>query len=168
MTGDPDFNSETLITLINNLLAVQNTLLANPPAITVADIRTVRRLHQFLLAFLAEQFSSSNVASLKKQQRDLAFSVKQTIEKRIQESIEPFFGHLEMILDDEYRVTLAGHVKHIVGSLDNYKKNPTHFDDLIARQCRELGLKSIPEQNLAVIADLEKPETVLSAEVKAK
>jgi hypothetical protein len=94
--------------------------------------------------------------------------VKQTIEKRLRENIEPFFDHLEMILDDEYRVTLAGHVKPIVESLDNYKRNPSLYDDLIARKCRELGLKSIPEQNLAVIADLEKPEAVLSAEVKAK
>jgi hypothetical protein len=168
MSGDPEFNSTTLVTLINNLLAVQNTLLVNPDGISVSDIRTVRRLHQFLLGFLEEQFSNSNIASLKKQQRDLAFSVKQNIEKRVRENIEPYFSHLEMILDDEYRVTLSGHVQHIIGSLNNYKKNPSHYDELIARKSRELGLKSNPEENLAVIADLEKPESVLSAEVRAK
>ena len=168
LSGDPEFNSSTLVGLINNVLAVQNSLLANPDAVTVPDIRSVRRLHQFLLAFLEEQFSNSNIGSLKKQQRDLAFSVKQTIEKRIRENIEPFFGRLEMILDDEYRVTLSGHVQYIIGSFNNYKKNPSHYDDLIARKCRELGLKSNPEENLAVIADLEKPETVLAAEIRAK
>ena len=168
ISGDPEFNSSTLVTLINNLLAVQNTLLANTDGITVPDIRTVRRLHQFLLTFMEEQFTNSNVASLKKQQRDLAFSVKQSIEKRISENIDPFFSRLEMILDDEYRVTLSSHVPYIVGSLNNYKKNPSHYDDLIARKCRELGLKSNPEENLAVIADLEKPESVLSAEIRAK
>src|SRR4030042_3303115 len=68
IVGDPDFNSTTLVTLINNLLAVQNSLLVNPDAITVPDIRNVRRLHQFLLAFLEEQFSNSNIGSLKKPQ----------------------------------------------------------------------------------------------------
>ena len=37
ISGDPEFNSSTLVTLINNLLAVQNTLLANPD-ITVDQV----------------------------------------------------------------------------------------------------------------------------------
>jgi hypothetical protein len=166
--GDPDFNSGVLVQLINNILAVQNTALANPEAIGIDDCRLIVRSHRFLLAFLEEQFSNSNIASLQKPQRDLAFSVRLTIEKRVRENIDPFFAHLEMILDDVYRVTLAGHVQPIVGTLANYKKNPALYDDLIGRQCRELGLKNSPEQNLAVIADLEKPEAVLAAEVKAK
>jgi hypothetical protein len=166
--GDPDFNSTVIVQLINNILAVRNTALANLEGVSIADCRLIARSHQFLLAFLEEQFSNSNIAALKKPQRDLAFSVKHTIEKRVRENIDPFFAHLEMILDDVYRVKLAGHVKPIVESLSNYKRNPGLYDELIARKCRELGLKGDPEENLAVIADLDKPEHVLAAEVKAK
>ncbi len=166
--GDPDFNSHVLVGLINNIIAVQNTALANPEGVSSADCRLISRSHRYLLAFLDEQFSNSNIAALKKPQRDLAFSVKHTIEKRVRENIDPFFAHLATIIEDVYRVKLAGHVKPIVETLSNYKKNPGLYDELIARKCRELGLKSDPEQNLAVLADLDKSEAVLSAEVKAK
>ncbi|HEQ72307.1 MAG TPA: hypothetical protein ENN69_07450 [Spirochaetia bacterium] len=168
LVGDPEFNSNTLIALINNIYAIQNAYLFNPARIEKPDITLVLKAHQFLLSFLNDQFSRSNIDGLQRQQRELAYSLKQSVEDRIQNSINPFFQRLEMILEDEYRLTLMDPIKLIVNSFALYKKDPTLYDELISRKARELGLKNDPELNLVIIADLEKPSSMIETEIKAK
>lgn len=168
LTADPDFNSNTLIAVINNLFAIQNAYCVNPEIIEKPDIRLIRKAHAFLLLFLNEQFSRNNIESLNKQQKDIAFSLKQTIEERIQNTINPFFERLEMILDDEYRLALMDPIRMIVGNFQNYKKDSDLFDGMIAKKCSDLGVKNNPELNLVIIADIEKPDHVIENEIRAK
>ncbi|RPJ09658.1 MAG: hypothetical protein EHM28_00945 [Spirochaetaceae bacterium] len=165
---DALFNSNTLIAVINNLYAIQNSYLSDPHVIDIMDIRVIRTAHTFLLAFLTEQFSTPSVNLLAKQQKELAFALKQSIEDRIEKNITPFFDRLEMILSDEYIVTLFNPARIIIGTYARYKEEPDMFDDLLRRKCQELGLKNNPELNLIIIADLEKNEHQLAGEMTLK
>lgn len=168
LTADPEFNSNTLIAVINNLFAIQNAYCVNPNVIERTDVKLIKKAHVFLLAFLNEQFTPNHLESLSKQQKDLAFSLKQGIEERIQNTINPFFERLEMILDDEYRITLLEPIRMIVGTFQNYKKDTDLFDGMIAKKCSELGIRNNPELNLVIIADIEKSDQLIENEIKAK
>jgi len=165
---DPEFNANALLNLINNLYAVQNAYCLNPSIIEKYDIKLIRKLHNFLMDYLNELYSSNNYQNLSKQQKELALSLKQAIAERLKNTLAPFFDRLEMILEDEYRVQLYPHIKMIVGTVLNYKKDSSLFDEMIAKKCAELGLRNYPELNLTIIADLEKSESTIENEIKAK
>lgn len=168
MRDDPEFNSNLLITLINNIHTIQNTCLARPTQIELHDIKDINKLHNILLLFLHNQYSHQNLAPFKKKQLELAISIKTSIENRIINNINPFFSRLEMIKSDEYFIYLFDSVKSLVGSYENYRTKPAYFDKAIEKKCADLQIQSNPELNLLLIADLGKSEDLLNIEIKSK
>ncbi|MBN1522901.1 MAG: hypothetical protein JW904_00350 [Spirochaetales bacterium] len=165
---DTMFNSNTLIAVINNIYAIQNSYLFNPLVIEIIDIKLIRKAHTFLLAFLTEQFANPNINLLQKHQRDLAFTLKKNIEDRIETNITPFFDRLEMILGDIYFINLFDHAKIIIGSYTTYREEMSMYDELLRKKSNELGVKNNPELNLIIIADLEKSESQIATEISSK
>jgi hypothetical protein len=168
LRDDPEFNSNLLLTLINNIYAIQNTYLANPSQIEVYDIKCIQKTHNLLLIFLHNQYSHQNLAPFKKKQLELAVSIKTSIENRIINNINPFFQRLEMIKSDEYFIYLFDSVKSLVGNYENYKAKSGVYDTAIEKKCDDLNIKNNPELNLLLIADLGKSEELLNIEIKSK
>ncbi|MBN1797016.1 MAG: hypothetical protein JW822_00445 [Spirochaetales bacterium] len=168
LKDDPEFNSNMLITLINNIYSIQNLYLNKPSEIDLQDIKQINKVHGFLLLFLQNQYSHQNLAPFKKKQLELAVSIKTSIENRIINTINPFFQRLEMIKSDEYVIYLFDAVKSLVGSFENYKAKARYYDREIEKKCSELNIKNNPELNLLLIADLGKSEALLNIEIKAK
>jgi hypothetical protein len=167
-TDDPHSNSSNLVSLINNMYAIQNVYLGKPANIDLQDIKLINKVHNFLLAFLQKQYSHQNLATFKKKQLELAISIKNSIENRILNNINPFFQRLEMIKSDEYLIYLFDVVKSIVGNYETYKRKPDYYDKIIEKKCTELNIKNNSELNLLIIADLSKSEALLNVEIKSK
>lgn len=168
LRDDPEFNSNMLITLINDIYTIQKVYLDRPSQIDLQDIKLINKVHNFLLIFLQNQYSHQNLAPFKKKQLELALSIKTSIENRIINNINPFFQRLEMIKSDEYVIYLFDTVKNLVGSYENYKAKTGYYDKAIEKKCSELNIKNNPELNLLLIADLSKSEALLNIEIKSK
>jgi uncharacterized small protein (DUF1192 family) len=168
LRDDPEFNSTMLISLINDIYAIQNVYLNRPSQIELRDIKLINNIHNSLLIFLQNQYSHQNLASFKKKQLELAVSIKTSIENRIINNINPFFQRLEMIKSDEYFIYLFDTVKNMVGNFENYKAKAGYYDKQIEKRCSELNIANNPELNLLLIADLSKSEALLNIEIKSK
>ncbi len=166
LEGEVQNNTAGLIHLINNLYAIQNTLLRSPYFIDLTDISDIRQVHGDIRRFLDELYQYHARTISNADLSTLAGQKKKDIEEILAEHIEPFFSHLAQIKSDEYSVRLRPEIKDHIGNLQNYNKTPERFDELIKEKCAALGLTYNPELTAQVIGDLEINEDALERKIK--
>ncbi len=166
--GEAEGNYIWLISLLNNIAAINNTCLRHPRAVIWADLQRVKEVHRDIRQFLEILFAQDSgvLLSVATKQNALPRQKRRDIEMLLAEQVDPFFAVWEQICKDEYNTRLRPAIREQVRNLEIYRTAPDSYDILIKERAAAIGLAYEPELVLSTVMDLEKPEELFAEDIR--
>jgi hypothetical protein len=166
--GEAESNYVWLITILNNIAAINNTFLSHPRSIVWSDLQKVKEAHQDTRRFLEVLFAPDSGTLLPSASRQAALprQKRRDIEMLLAEQADPFFAVWEQISRDEYNARLRTAIRDEVRNIEIYRTAPDTYDAMIKERCASLGLDYLPELVLITLSDLEKSDELFAEDIR--
>ncbi|MBN1697025.1 MAG: hypothetical protein JW881_05900 [Spirochaetales bacterium] len=168
LEGEIQNNADLIVTVLNNIQAIENISLKNPESMSIASLNTMKELNTYIIAFIQRLYSHDHLSVLASQRLNLAKNIRESIAQVFENNINPYIERFITIKQDEYRIKLRPELKRLVGSHALYIQNTKKYDESIRQKCRELSLEYLQDLVVVGIADLAKSDESFEREIRSR